>query len=256
MKVTHALVNMKDTSYNSLGGTLLPCENKQRIGFKLESGKQISVRPECLLLLNKTDISIRGPCCVCFEDTRNFECKSMPCQHILCGTCWNKMDRNYKTTLENRLNTMGSTTAFIQTDDVFDNPSARCPVCKVLVTPVTSMWYEQPVTLIMMQNLGCICQLYHRFKRLPEPSLSEEVMWIDRCEKLAEKQVTKSGLAGILDSFEAERQTFMRKPLINSQEYAILEDKLMQLIILHVVHPCFDEDAIKKAINCLLVEGR
>ena len=251
MKVTHALINMKDTSYNSLGGTILPCENKQRIGFKLESGQKISVRPECLLMLDERDLRICGSCCVCFEETRSYECKAMPCQHILCGICWKKMDRDYKASLEARL----TSSTFVMADDMFNNLSARCPVCKVLVTPITVMWYEQPVALIMMQNVGCICQLYHRIKRLPEPSLAEEAVWIDRCEKLAEEQLTKSGLESLVNSFECKRQLFMRNPVVQSEQYILLQDHFIQLLVLHVVHECFDESAMYKAVHTLLSEG-
>jgi len=250
MKVTHALINMKDTSYNSLGGTIIPCNNKQRIGFKLESGKKISVRPECLLMLDEKDLCICGSCCVCFEEIRGYQCKAMPCKHILCGTCWKKMDHDYKATLEARL----ASNTFV-TDDMFNNLSARCPVCQVLVTPLTSMWYEQPVALIMLQNIGCICQLYHRIKRLPEPSLAEEAIWIDRCEKLAEEQLTKSGLERLINSFECRRRLFMRNPVVPSQQYTTLQDHFVQLLVLHVVHSCFDEDAINKAVRILFVEG-
>ena len=246
---THALCNMKDTSYNALGGTIISSPNKTRVGFKLDSGKKISVRPECVIELTNDELAIRGMCCVCFEDTRSFECKSMPCDHILCRICWSKMHSAHNDKIANMH--MGQQVLVL--DDMTDE-AIRCPVCKVLVSPSTCMWYEQSVDLLIMGNIGAICQLYHRLMRLPEPSVSEEAQWIEKCSRLADTQLKEQGSSLLQHKrdFEMKRKRFVSNPIIGSDANFLLQDSFLQLLIVFVVHPCFDNDIMQKALLQLI----
>ena len=159
----------------------------------------------------------------------------MACQHIVCRKCQTKMEKNIFENINLEARDSG----------------IRCPVCVTFQSTGCwnyNHWWEQSMDKIIFGGMGYVCQRYYLYTKKREATVQEEMKWILHCTDLRK---TKWPNYDILKETESKRYQLlhMLKRPPNMKELKIITDMIIKVMIVSVIHDCFDQSSINQAFN-------
>tara|TARA_B100000212_G_scaffold319896_1_gene277381 strand:- start:1137 stop:2114 length:978 start_codon:yes stop_codon:yes gene_type:complete len=224
---THVITFLKSEQarkYVGCAGWLLPCDKPDRTGILLESyDKPISVKTKYVEKLNFQDLQIADDCSICLQPTRNFEVYPIACNHTICVPCFNDMhEYNAKRFQAFEKSAINRQVLVIDAEDESLLAYAdKCPMCKSLIgSPLTQSWGEHwsmPAELLIMGALGKILERYFFYTKKGEPSMSDEAVFFDQCEKLLDANLLHyksqfTSRQAYIHALDKERKIYLDDP--------------------------------------------
>ncbi|MAU01401.1 MAG: hypothetical protein CL608_30035 [Anaerolineaceae bacterium] len=224
---THVITFLKSEGarkYVGCAGWLIPCDKPDRTGILLEThDKPISVKTKYVEELKVQDLQIADDCSICLQPTRNFEVYPIACKHTVCVPCFNAMhEHNAKRFEAFEKSTLKRGVLIIDgNDESLLNYADKCPVCKSIIgSPMTQSWGEHwsmPAEILIMGALGKILERYFFHTKKGDPSMSDEAVFFDQCEKIFQTNITRfkckfTTRQAYIQALDKEREIYVNDP--------------------------------------------
>jgi hypothetical protein len=213
---------MRTKAYNGLSGTLVCSSTPWRVGVKLDDGRLISVRMECIVTSDDFP-----SCSICFQPMLPTTTQRLLCSHTFhwwCAKQW-RVSGNL--------------------EDI-EAPTARCPLCRTYIGQSNESILSMTAPEIVTVALGSIHQTVAHLKGLPEPSFEEELQAVStqvtQCKLNHQAFPSYQILQGKLNAYKADKSS------ANCEE---LRDALLGSLVVHCYpdNSTSADDTYAKAIS-------